>query len=921
MRTTGMTTSLNKDGEEQSDAQPQPPGTFPNKDGEGKPVGERRVPEDGGSVHPLGAYRDAAPELLRELAHLLGRYRWPEEGCVPRGLVNILSGAAQDLTHGAGAHGGTGPSLTLKSRCPVVVDEKTQKEVVVVDDDHQRKTTKKKSPPKLSREKKVKGRPDVPTTSGSPHAHRDRANGSSTITFSMSSKSCKDQGWVVEPAEEASNEEPQKSAVWQWVLQRLQTAQKHIQLQAAQDGERGRDKPPVVRHYGEVRPYYRNKRAADKSLPSALIDGMPQIPQVKREDPSKRKLHYAINDGSSVLYYPSGGVAVCQSGSGLPRGGFYTNVFSDGAGPAVVASITASGRGAVTHHVSSDVSFSSGAVSAVWDRGGGVICGPDGTVTKEWSWQSGSGSKERVVIQVSKSISVKLLNGTSGLLCFRSQGEIIQLPLSALQSDVTPPTDTSCPKPNQRFVSHKELMLAKKRRLPGHAAESEDLSVNTASVRQREVLQMVREVEGPEEPGVVWGGGGGGGGGGRGHVEELERELKRLQRKVRNTLDDWLELYRTATGIRCPDIERTPDAPQRSRSRREARSAAAAALPSLNPPGWGDTQPGAPPADPARHPSAPEDRLPGSAAAEGPRIPRKPLKEESHVTQIGALCIHSNVRLESVVTPESPPRPPAGSADVHPAGRPSSATSSPCPVLLRATVHGGGGWEGQARDGGLGRHRRRRCCCSSRLMPLVTDLEFDAFVRGQAARGEQVLVVCVSRPGGHDDTLERLHEQRSGNRSMPCVQCQMDPFRLVRYEVSAGRTSSARRSLLQLRHNVSPGMLLMYVGGKLLFADHISAGPRCSVRDLQRQVSTSRQDYKLGLSLPADYKFGAKLKSSVAADSLTTQESQQISTMSSLDSSSTRLRRSHQDEVKTPQQEGRKFKRSPAVPHIPLAKH
>ena len=51
------------------------------------------------------------------------------------------------------------------------------------------------------------------------------------------------------------------------------------------------------------------------------------------------------------LSYPSGGVAVCQSGSGLPCGGFYTNVFSDGPSPAVIASVTAFGRGAATHPV------------------------------------------------------------------------------------------------------------------------------------------------------------------------------------------------------------------------------------------------------------------------------------------------------------------------------------------------------------------------------------------------------------------------------------------------------------------------------------------------------------------------------------------------------------------------------------------
>lgn len=52
-----------------------------------------------------------------------------------------------------------------------------------------------------------------------------------------------------------------------------------------------------------------------------------------------------------------------------------------------------------------------------------------------------------------------------------------------------------------------------------------------------EVLQMVGEVEGLEEPSAQWRRGG--------HVG---RELKRLQQRVRNTLDGWLDYYRVAIG-------------------------------------------------------------------------------------------------------------------------------------------------------------------------------------------------------------------------------------------------------------------------------------------------------------------------------------------------------------------------------------
>lgn len=47
----------------------------------------------------------------------------------------------------------------------------------------------------------------------------------------------------------------------------------------------------------------------------------------------------------------------------------------------------------------------------------------------------------------------------------------------------------------------------------------------------------------------------------------------------------------------------------------------------------------------------------------------------------------------------------------------------------------------------------------------------------------------------------------------------------------------------------------MYIRGKLLFVGYIFSGHSRSVRDLQKQISRTRVDYRLGLSLPPDYKF------------------------------------------------------------------
>lgn len=59
------------------------------------------MPADEMDEYPLDAYKHAAPRLLKELSWLLLQYKWAEEGCIPHGLVNILSYSWRDLTAGA----------------------------------------------------------------------------------------------------------------------------------------------------------------------------------------------------------------------------------------------------------------------------------------------------------------------------------------------------------------------------------------------------------------------------------------------------------------------------------------------------------------------------------------------------------------------------------------------------------------------------------------------------------------------------------------------------------------------------------------------------------------------------------------------------------------------------------------------------
>lgn len=97
----------------------------------------------------------------------------------------------------------------------------------------------------------------------------------------------------------------------------------------------------------------------------------------------------------------------------------------------------------------------------------------------------------------------------------------------------------------------------------------------------------------------------------------------------------------------------------------------------------------------------------------------------------------------------------------------SSPSCAACPVLLRAAVRGEGG--------------HRRCCCSATVMPVVTDLEYDALIMGQPPQSHQILVVCVTLPcqpvstcPEFDlDVLDQLYGRMNLHRTTPCTQVQM----------------------------------------------------------------------------------------------------------------------------------------------------
>ncbi|KAG7454355.1 hypothetical protein MATL_G00258830 [Megalops atlanticus] len=712
----------------------------------------------------LEEYKQAAPPLLLELGQVLQECQGCEEGFFPRGLGNVLNYTWKELTEGAAyfkrqGHKGTKQrkakgSVTSDKRSVDTPEEKTS---------HSKKKLRKKSSveekgvEKIAQESSnLRIKPNATNGQKLPVSHL-----STTINFSISSRNCQEQGWIVQQ-EEGPLSDPQWESLCRWIVERLGQAQMTIKEQ--------------------------NAKLAEQGLAYPLLS-----PKV--EEPPLQKLHYRTNDGTSFVYYPSGHIAVCHSRSGLPCGGFYTNVFGNAPDAPVLATFTAFGHGTVTHPLS-------GTVTAAWDQQGGVLCDLDGTVTREWAWQGETRPNKPIVIEVTELICVRVWSPTSMTLLFRSHQESVQLALSPLR-DMSPPQDLGFLETDENFTSSAAWELSRANGQKVLEAESSGKFTANKPVAVKsscEALEMVHEVECEQEVRGFRRGG------------RADQDLRRLQRAVRRIVNDWLEHYRTATGFGGPDIHRAKD----SSPRRCCEAA--------------DTCP--------HQLAAARGTRPGAAGCHGGRAGRS----LSMLLRWGQFGVHSNIRLEPVLILRSP--------EIR---RPAAVPSSPCPVLLRGALDGDEG--------------HRQCRCSARRMPLVTDLEYDAFVGGQAScsASEQVLVVCVTAsPRPHtqpaEDFLEELYGRMNKNRTAPCTQCYLDSFRLVRYEVPpADSTAGTHNTLLQRRNNVAPGMFLMYVGGKLLFADYIFNGYSCSVRDLQKQIAKTRDIYRLGQSLPPDFRFSPQV--------------------------------------------------------------
>ncbi|XP_030070725.1 uncharacterized protein LOC115477785 [Microcaecilia unicolor] len=255
-------------------------------------------------MSPFADCKCNAPSLLYEVEKLLDVFSQYETN-FPQGLVNVLNQSWTELTEGAvypkkywQAPVGRGMKVGAQERS----NKPAAPEVTVTKKVEKVKSKKNKKCVRLAENVKEKRNREaapnkppgnrVPVTQ--PHVYE-------TISFSMSSRMCEEQGWIFQNRDPESEEKEWK-AVYRWAVERLQLAQIPINKQLSDLKEKGFDKPVLLRHYDDskqevVKP---KKQACESSASLGLHNGKPLVPEMKKKDPVLKKLHYALIDGSSL---------------------------------------------------------------------------------------------------------------------------------------------------------------------------------------------------------------------------------------------------------------------------------------------------------------------------------------------------------------------------------------------------------------------------------------------------------------------------------------------------------------------------------------------------------------------------------------------------------------------------------------------
>ncbi|XP_065179999.1 uncharacterized protein LOC135810434 [Sycon ciliatum] len=698
-----------------------------------------------------------------------------------------------------------------------------------------------------------------------------------TVNFSLVSPRAMEEGWITDHTKPF---DPERETMIIWLREHMKQTKAQRSLRCK---SRGADKPLEIRHYGDSSRQERARLAALRRRQRKRSDG--SKPYKSDGEDEFGKFTTKLSDGSCTAYYPSGRVAVCTCLFGPGNQIQYTYVFDDDEKGSMLGMFTPAG------------------VNCCYDRGGmirlltnaegGHLATERGVIIRQWAWpEDGGRLLPAPSYQLNEFLSWHSTSSVTATLHFYCQHELVKFNVGMateenrkhILPEMTGKLQMASSMP---YSSHAASLasdgevedrlgrkrLKAKRKISRAGSQLEEIHV--ASVYRQALSRMDEEDTADQSP-----------------------DLGSIQKKIKSLVNQWMDHLRIASGMRpmsapssrSSTASSTSTLSLVSRSSHSAgtgmgsRASTSAALPYAS--GIG-----------ARQRSVTSRHSGTSTGAERPSLARTPSRQSQHhhvrhstypVLTVDALSERTPAsdymaaKQRVTGTPAIVSTPPP---DTHlPAeSLAQSRTVTPPPTTLHMqqqqqqlppSLHSGRGKTIVCCPVALRIQLTKRqpvqppCRCDQRHMPLVTDVEFDRFIQIHAPT-KQLLIVNVtstseSRTTLFDAMLEELYNQATKTRRTACQQVSHQAYRIVRYALCSAIQDTTRTiPLLQQRHNVVPGVCLMYADGKLVFAGNRFNGYGTSKRDFTKQVQQTLIDLRRDSFIPMDYKLETRTPSPI----------------------------------------------------------
>ncbi|XP_006154949.2 uncharacterized protein C3orf20 homolog [Tupaia chinensis] len=735
-----------------------------------------------------------APEILYELEETLQKYAQCNIP-FPVGLVNFLNYSWQDLTEGAYNYVSKDPlleegkALKRKSNSMALANLKERK----ISNHLRREYHAENHLVKPKKDHHVPSRRSMEKlslVSQNQYSQMSQESDSPVVIhFSLTSKICLENGWIF-PQPFSKLEIPNWKTVLGIAVKRLQIARLQIKTEEAKLKKGGLNQQLILSYYNEPESKEESQDLGrSQSFWKELLEGksLVQMPAVRKADPMMKKFHYALVDGSSLTYYPSGRLAVCQSYSDLPWGGVYTNIFSDLPNQVILGTFTPFGCGSISLP-------NSRIVVMMFNQDGGLVISKNGILTREWMWPSKGKLNDPVEIWVNKFITVKISGRFAISLDYKCPPQSLKLSLAPVKSKPFPQCLHEVFFPDNKPISGEAKELLKDYKLKCKQLKFTAWNKDASRVGDPEfadTFDLATDIS-PL------------------HDITTDIQLRRLQKKAKHIILCWLDHYRFAVGVESLHIHKLPKFLQKVVRRKNVLSAKF----------------------PLEQKAKEKDGIKEYLRYRNTFLELRGFFKPSplhHIQRIPACRQSFRFHLPIKIKDSG------------------FASQLVCPVVLRKILCGK---EGETFQ------------CSCHNIPEVTDLEYDLLISKQLSSVDQIIIVYVYSAKEKDKTVRkvaRMYRKLNRSRNMPCIQSRLDTFRLLKYNiVSASKFTGSNCPLLVQRHNVIPGIFLMYIRGKLLFANFIFNGYSTSINDLQKQIVKTRKDYQMGYFLPSDFRIRAQ---------------------------------------------------------------